>query len=282
MKLAAKVLDWAVITFATAIVAASVFFFMMPANLSISSITGLAIVLKTFIPLSVPTITLILNLFLLALGFALIGRSFGIKTVYCAILLPTMIGILERLFPQGGNLTTDPLLDMVCHCFFVSVGLAILFNRNASSGGLDIVAKLMNKYLRMELGNAMSVAGMCVACSSLLVYDIKTGLLSILGTYLNGVILDRFLFGSTLKKRVCIVSSKFEEIRKFIVEDLHSGATLYQTLGAYNLTPRTEIITIVDKNEYLRLMSFLTKTDPDAFITVYSVSEMQYKPKPKK
>ena len=81
---------------------------------------------------------------------------------------------------------------------------------------------------------------------------------------------------------MCIVSSKFEEIRKFIVEDLHSGATLYQTLGAYNLTPRTEIITIVDKNEYLRLMSFLTKTDPDAFITVYSVSEMQYKPKPKK
>ena len=281
MKLRSVLWDWAVITAATAGVALAVFFFLIPSHLSISSISGLAVILSNFVPLSISAITMVLNVVLLILGFWLIGTGFGVKTVYTSILLPVLLGILERLFPQGGNLTNDPLIDMVCYCFFVSIGLSVLFNRDASSGGIDIVAKLMNKFLRMDLGNAMTVAGMCVAVSAIFVYDIKTVLLSILGTYLNGVILDRFLFGSTLKKRVCIVSPEHEKIRRFIIEELHSGASVYNTLGGYNLTPRTEIITIVDKGEYRKLMTFLSKTDPDAFITVYAVSEMQYKPKPR-
>ena len=161
----------------------------------------------------------------------------------------------------------------------MSVGLSILFNRNASSGGLDIVAKIMNKFLHMELGKAMSLAGMCVALSAAFVYDSKTVVLSVIGTYFNGIVVDYFIFGQNEKKRVCIVSQKEELVRDFILNDLHSGATIYEAIGAYTLEKRREIIAIVDKHEYQKLMRFMNEKDPDAFMTVYSVHDMRYKPK---
>ena len=271
--------EYAIITIATTIVAAAVFFFLVPSHVSVGSISGLAIVITNFIPLSVSVLTMILNVGLLIVGFLLVGREFGVKTVYTSILLPAVMGILERVFPNLGSLMGDPFLDMICYVFFVSIGLAMLFNRNASSGGLDIVAKLMNKFLHMDLGNAMSVSGMLVALSSGLVYDVKIVILSVLGTYLNGIVLDHFIFGFDMKKRVCIVSQKEETIRQFILHELHSGATLYEALGAYNLEPRREIITIVDKNEYAKLMSFIEREDPEAFVTVYTVHKIIYRPK---
>lgn len=278
-KITHSLQDFAMITLGTAIVAAAVFFFLVPSKLSVASISGLAIVLENYIALPVSGITMILNLSLLVVGFLLVGREFGSKTVYTSILLPTFIWVLERLLPNYTSIMQDPFLDMICYIFLVSIGLAILFNRNASSGGLDIVAKLLNKFFRMDLGTAMSGAGMVVALSSGLVYDAKTVVLSILGTYLNGIILDRFIFGFTIKKRVCVISEKEEEIRQYIIRNLHSGATIYQAQGAYHLEPKKEIITIVDKNEYLKLMNFLDKVDPNAFVTVYDVNKIIYRPK---
>lgn len=278
-KITHSLQDFAMITFGTAIVAAAVFFFLVPSKLSVASISGLAIVLENYIALPVSGITMILNLSLLVVGFLLVGREFGSKTVYTSILLPTFIWVLERLLPNYTSIMQDPFLDMICYIFLVSIGLAILFNRNASSGGLDIVAKLLNKFFRIDLGTAMSGAGMVVALSSGLVYDAKTVVLSILGTYLNGIILDRFIFGFTIKKRVCVISEKEEEIRQYIIRNLHSGATIYQAQGAYHLEPKKEIITIVDKNEYLKLMNFLDKVDPNAFVTVYDVNKIIYRPK---
>lgn len=271
--------EFAMITVATAIVAAAVFFFLVPSNVSVGSISGLAIVLGNFIPLPISALTMIMNVGLLIVGFLLVGREFGAKTVYTSILLPVIIGILEKIYPNNVSMNGDPFLDMICYVFLVSVGLAMLFNRNASSGGLDIVAKLLNKFLHMDLGNAMSVSGMVVALSSALVYDKKIVILSVLGTYLNGIVLDHFIFGFNLKKRVCIVSQKEEEIRNFILHELHSGATVYEAYGAYKLDPRREIITIVDKNEYAKLMTYIEKTDPSAFVTVYTVNKIIYRPK---
>ena len=273
--------EFLMITIATTIVAAAVFFFLVPSHVSVGSISGLAIVMGNFISFPISVITMILNVALLIIGFLFVGREFGGKTVYTSILLPVVIGIFEKLFPNNMSITADPFLDMICYIFVVSIGLAMLFNRNASSGGLDIVAKLMNKFLHMDLGNAMSVSGMVVALSSALVYDKKIVVLSVLGTYLNGIVLDHFIFGFNLKKRVCIVSSKEEMIRKFILHELHSGATVYEAYGAYNLEPRREIITIVDKNEYAKLMTFIEKTDPAAFVTVYTVNKIIYRPKVK-
>ncbi len=268
-----------ILTFASTIIAAAVFFFLMPSHASVSSIAGLAIVLANFIPLSVATITMIMNVFLLIISFFTCGKEFGYKTVYTAMLMPAIVGVFEKLFPDFVSLTGDATLDVVCYIFFVSIGIAILFNRNASSGGLEIVAKILNKYLRMDVGKAMTVAGLCVAGSSILVYDTKTLLLSILGTYFNGVILDHFIFDQKLKRRVCIVSPFEKEIREFILNDLHSGASLYKVIGAYRMQEHNEIITIVDKSEFQKLMSFIDKVDPQAFITVYKVSDMQYRSK---
>ena len=271
--------EFLTITLGTAITAAAVFFFLVPSHLTIGSISALAIVVSNFIPLPISALTFILNVLLLVVGFLLIGREFGAKTVYTSILLPVVMWVLEVLFPNFQSITQDAFLDMLCYLFSVSVGLAMLFVNNASSGGLDIVAKILNKYLRMELGKAMSLSGICEALSSALLYDAKTVVLSVLGTYLSGIVLDHFIFGMNVKRKVCILSSKREEIQRFILKELNSGATLYDAIGAYDGKVQREIITIVDKHEYSKLMSYVEKTDPMAFITVYTVNEVSYQPK---
>ena len=271
--------EFFIITVGTLIVSTAVFFFMLPSHVTVGSGTALAMVISNFIPLPVSVITLILNVGLLILGFLLIGPEFGVKTVYCSILMPVFLGMYELIFPNQQSITEEPFLDVLCYIFVVGVGLAILFRRNASSGGLDIVAKLMNKFLRMELGKAMSLSGMLVALSSALVYDKKTVVISVLGTYLGGLVVDHFIFGMDLKRRVCIISPKLDQIVDFILHDLHSGATLNNIIGAYDRSPKQEVITIVDKQEYKALMDYVKKVDPKAFITVYSVSEISYQPK---
>ena len=279
MKVRNIVKEFILITIGTVIVAAAVFFFMLPSHVSVGSGAALAMVLSNFIPLSVSIITLLMNVGLLIIGFVLVGPEFGIKTVYCSILMPLVMGLFELLYPNFQSITQDPLLDVICYILVVGLGLAILFPRNASSGGLDIVAKIMNKYLRIDLGKAMSSAGIAVALSSALCYDSKTVVLSLLGTYFGGIIVDHFIFGQDLKRRVCVISPKLDIIVNFVLHELHSGATLNNIIGAYDHTPRTEMIAIVDKQEYRRLMDFIRKVDPNAFVTVYSVSEMRYLPK---
>ena len=247
-----------ILTGADAIVAAAVYFFLVPSHASVSSISGLGIVLSNFIPLPLSAITMIMNVVLLIIGFITCGKEFGVKTVYTSVMLPVFLALFEALFPNAGSLTGSQELDVLCYI---------------------LVAKIMNKYLHIELGKAMSLSGMCVALSAALVYDKKTVVLSILGTYFNGIILDYFIFDYNKKRRVCIITEKEEALRQFIINDLHSGATIYEAIGAYNFEKHNEIITIVDKSEYQKLMSFINREDPKAFITIYNVSSMQYQPK---
>lgn len=263
------------------VVACAVYFFMLPSHVSIGSAAALAMIISNFVPLPVSVITLGLNIILLIIGFLLVGSEFGIKTVYCAILMPVYLGILEIIFPDFQSITQDPLLDVGCYILVVGVGLAMLFSCNASSGGLDIVAKILNKFLHMDMGKAMGISGMAVALASALCYDSKTVVLSVLGTYVGGIVVDHFIFGFNIKRRVCIISPKVDDIVQYILHDLHSGASLNQIIGAYDNVMRKEIITIVDKQEYKALMDYVRKTDPKAFVTVYSVNEIRYQPKKK-
>lgn len=274
-----KIWDFLVITFAAIVASASVFFFLVPSNVSVGSVSGLAIIIANFIPLSIATITMIMNIILLILGFIFIGRDFGAKTVYTSLLIPAAMWVFEQVFPNFKSLTGDQALDVIGFCVLSGVSLAMLFVRNASSGGLDIVAKFLNKYLRMEFGKAVGLVGMAVALSSAFVYDTKTVVLSVLGTYFSGVVLDHFIFGSTLKKKVCIISQKHQEILDFVLHEMHSGATVYDAQGAYTNEIHKEVLVIVYKNEYLELINFVTSIDPDAFITVYSINEVIFKPK---
>ena len=271
--------EFVIITFGAALVAVAVFFFMLPSKVAVGSASALAMVLANFIPLPMSVINLILNVLLLVAGFILVGSEFGAKTVYTSIMIPLFVGVFEWILPNFQSLTADPLLDVLCYILVVSIAMAVLFSLNASSGGLDIVAKIIHKYLRIDLGKAVSFSGIAVALTSAFCYDTKTVVLSVLATYFSGIVVDYFIFGLNIKRRVCIISPKLDEIVDYILHDLHSGATLYDGIGAYHNDPRKEVVTIVDKNEYRKLMEFVSKTDPKAFVTVYSVNEIRYQPK---
>lgn len=273
--------EFLLITGGTVIAAAAIYFFMLPSHIAVGSGSALAMILSNYIPLPVSALSLIINVILLILGFVLIGPEFGAKTIYTAILLPMILGVFEIFFPDFQSMTEEPFLDVICYILVVGIGMAILFSCNASSGGMDIVAKILNKYLKIDLGQAVSASGMTVALLSALCYDKKTVVLSVLGTYFGGMVVDHFIFGLNLKRRVCIISPKVDEIVDYILYDLHSGATLNDIIGAYDKKQKREIITIVDKHEYKQLMDYLNKVDPKAFITVYAVSEIKYQPKVK-
>lgn len=268
-----------ILTIGVAIAAAAVYFFLIPSHTSISSIAGLAVIISNFVSLPVSAITMICNVLLLVVGFVACGKEFGTKTIYTSIMLPIFLAVFEQLFPGYTSMTESAELDVVCYILVVGLGSSILFNHNASSGGLDIVAKVMNKYLHMNLGSAMALSGMCVALSSALVYDKKAVVLSVLGTYFNGIVLDQFIFGQNVKKRVCVITKKEKELRDFIIHNLHSGATVYEARGAYHMEKYNEIITIVDKNEYQKLMNYIGQKDPEAFVTVYTVTDIRYRSK---
>jgi len=254
MKLRGAAKEFAIITLGTAIISAAVYFFMQSSHLVLGSVSGLAIVLENLVQLRMSVIAMPLSVGLQFLGFLLGGKEFGGKTVYTSILLPALLGMWEIVAPNPESLTQDPFVDMICYLFVVSLGQAMLFGQNASSGGLDVVGKIMNKFLRMGIGKAIAMAGMCI-------------------------VLNHFIFGNNIKRRVCIISDKQDEILEYILKQPHSGATIYEAKGAYSNQIKTEVIVIVDKNEYRLLMNCIMKTDPKAFITIYNVNEVIYQPK---
>lgn len=276
-----KVIDWAWLLIGTCISASAVFFFLMPSHLAVASISGLAILIAKFVPLSVAALTMILNVFCIVLALVFLGKDFSVKTIILSLVYPVVIAFWENMVPDYTSIMGDPFLDLVCYLFTVSLGIAILFTHNGSTGGIDIITMIINKYFRVDMGNAMIIGGMAISFASFFVYDVKTGVLSVLGTYLNGIVLDHFLFGFNAKKKVCIVSPHTEAIRDFILNDLHSGATLYEAVGAFNYQKYYELNVIVTKSEYPKLMDFLETHDPDAFVSIYNVTESHIKPKKK-
>ena len=263
----------------TMITAMGIFFFMIPSGVAVSSVSGVAMVLGHFVPLSISTLTLLINIVLLVACYFLVDPDFCKRTVVTSILLPVYLAILEHLFPNQQSITGDPFLDVLGYIFIIGWSVSLLIQRNSSSGGTDIVAKIISKYLHMDFGQAISVSGMVISLSSALTSPPKLVFLAVLGTYLQGMALDYFIFGMHAKKRVCILSQKEKEIEAFLLQDLHCGATIYNAIGAYNGDTRPEIVTILDRSQYGKLMTFLGKTDPDAFVTVIAVKEVLCKPR---
>lgn len=262
-----------------ALATCAVFFFLMPSSLAVGSVTGVSIILNTFIPLSISTLTFILNVILLILGAILIGPEFSGKTVITTLMYSGMLSVLEHFMPNLESLTGDPLIDAVCYIFILGLAQAVLFSSGASTGGIDIIAKILSKYLHFDIGKAVSIGGICLAMTSVFVFELDIVVLSLLTTYLNGLVVDHFIFDLNPRRRVCILSQKEDQICNFILNDLHSGASIYNAIGAYSGQTQREIITIVDKSEYRKLMEYVKKTDPAAFITVYPVHEVFYRAK---
>ena len=266
--------DLPILTLGMFIGAVAVHFFLIPSKLIVGSITGLSIVINLLTSIPIPVLIFIINAFLLILSYLLIGKEFGAKTVYAALVLSPMLAILEKVCPITQSLMNDQWLDLLCFVLILSFSQTILFRRNASTGGLDILAKIINKYLHVDLGSAVSIAGAIICCTAIFVYDIRTVIIGLIGTYLNGLILDHFMIGFNSRKRVCIISKDYQLIRKFIIEDMHRGATLYPIKGGLEVEDKFEIESLMTRNEFSYLMEFVKKEQIDAFITAGTVSEI--------
>ena len=266
--------EYALITAGVFIVALAVYFFLMPSSVVIGSLAGLIMVIAEFVPLKISLLTFIANAILLTIGFLLVGKEFGAKTVYCSLLMSVYLAIFEVVFPNFVSFTNDQFLDAIGYIVVVSLGLALLFNANASSGGLDIIAKLMNKFLHIEIGKAMSFAGMLTAATAILVYDSKSVFLSLLGTYVNGLVIDYFIDGFNKRRHVCILSKEHEKIQSYIVNELKEGVTLYKAIGGYSNDEKIELVTILDRVDYAKLLQYVHSVDEHAFMTVSTTNEV--------
>ena len=269
--------DYAAICIGSLLIAIAVQFFMAPSNIVMGSVTGLAVILVNFIPLPLSIMTLILNLIFLVIGFIFFGRSFGGRTVCSALLQPGFLFILEHLFPNFPSLTNDMVLDTVCCSLIVGIGVVMLLNANASSGGLDVLAKVLNKYFHLDVGVGVALIGILTVLCSVFVYDSKTLVVGILGTYFNGLVIDAYVGGFSHRKRVCVFTDEEHDILNYITGSLNRGATLYNVQGAHNRKAHWVIETVLANNECSHLMEHIASNYPDTFVTVSTVNEVHGK-----
>ena len=275
-----------IMTLAMLIAAAAVYYFLMPSNLVIGSITGLSMVISGLFGLvgltvKVSVVVTIINAILLILAWFLIGHEFGAKTVYTALILGPLLELWEKILPyekllEPGqtSVMADPWFDLLCFVLILSASQTILFNINASTGGLDILAKIVNKYLHFDIGTSVSVAGALICCTAFAINPFRLVVIGLIGTWINGLALDYFTASLNRRKRVCIISSRYEEIRKYIIEDLQRGCSLYNVTGGYNGHQNTEIQALLTQDEFARLMNHLKQNDIHGFITAGNVSEI--------
>lgn len=266
--------DWFIMTFGMLIAAIAVHCFLIPSNLIIGSISGLSIVVYRLTGLAVSSTTFIINSILLILAYLLIGKEFGIKTVYTALILSPWLYLLEHVMPITESIMQDPWLDLLCFVLILSASQAILFRINASTGGLDILAKILNKYLHIDLGTSVTISGAAICCTAFLINDTRMVIIGLIGTWINGIVLNHFTDSINAKKKVCIVSDDYDKIREYIIDTLKRGATLYEVTGGYSGKKSVELVSILTNDEFSKVMEFIEKNNFHCFITAGSVTEI--------
>lgn len=266
--------EFLLMTFGMLVAAIGVHFFLIPSKLIIGSISGLSIVIFRLTGIPVSGVTFVINLFLLILAYFLIGKEFGIKTFYTALILSPWLYVLEKWFPVTHSVMNDPWFDLLCFVVILSATQAILFHINASTGGLDIIAKIVNKYLHFDIGTSVSVAGAIICCTAFFVNDFRLVIIGLIGTWINGLVVDHFTSGINSKKRVCIISPEYEKIKDYIINELVRGVTLYQVTGGYSGEKKVELEALLRKDEFAKLMEKINNEQIQAFITAGTVSEV--------
>lgn len=273
-------------TVAMFISAAAVYYFLVPSKLIVGSISGLSIVLSEFLSkfgvhFPIPSMVFVINALLLIIAYILIDHEFGIKTVYTALILGPMIRVwelilpVEKVIPAGQtSMMGDPWFDLLCFVLVLSSAQAILFRINASTGGLDIVAKIFNKFFKLDMGLSVTVAGAIICLSGLLINPLNLVIIGLIGTWINGLFVDYFMASLNRRKRVCIISDEHQKIQNYIIEELVRGCSLYELTGGYSGAKQIEIQTLLTKPEFADLMSFIDKNGIKAFITASNVSEV--------
>lgn len=270
-----NLIDYIVITIGLIFVAVGVHFFLVPHNLAVGGISGLAMVVNHYLPfLSIGVIMLIGNVIFFIIGFIFIGKGFGVRTIYSSLMLSGIIALFEKIMPVTEPISSDMLVNLVFGILISALGMAIVFNKGASTGGTDIPAKILNKYFHIDIGKALLIIDFIVTAMAVFAFGATTGMYALLGVLINGTLVDYIIGGLNITKRVEIISRESEKIRGFILTDLQRSATIYRAVGAYDLMERDVIITVMGKKEFIRLRDFIKITDPKAFIITHNVHEV--------
>ncbi|MDY5969968.1 MAG: YitT family protein, partial [Bacteroidales bacterium] len=278
-------MEFVIMTVGIFIAAIAVYYFLVPSKLIIGTISGLSIVLHEFIPLPLGTLIFLINAVLLVLAYFLIGHEFGVKTVYTALLLGPFTDLLDKIAPwqkfavenhTTGSMSVmgDPWFDLLCFVLILSASQAVLFSINCSTGGLDILAKIVNKYLHFDIGKSVTIAGGVICCTAFLINPFRMVVIGLIGTWINGIIVDYFTASLNNHKRVCVVSKEWDRIRNFIINDLHRGCTLYEVIGGYTNEKSIELEALLSKDEFSALMAYINNNNISAFTTAGNVSEV--------
>ena len=278
--------EFLIMTVGMFIAAAAVYYFLVPSKLVVGSISGLSIVISSLfeqagIAIKVSTVVLIINAFLLVLAYFLIGKEFGLKTCYTALILGPMMDVWEKICPSEAliapgttSVMGDLWFDLICFVLILSISQAIMFRINASTGGLDILAKIVNKYFHFDIGLSVTIAGVIICCTAFFVNPFRLVIIGLIGTWINGLIVDYFTMSFNKRKRVCIISDDHDRIRDYIVNHIVRGCSLYEVTGGYKGEKRMEIQSLLTQDEFAALMKFIRDNKIAAFITAGNVSEV--------
>ncbi len=273
-KILSVLTEYALLTAATVVMAVGIYFFRFPNNFSFGGISALAVILAKFLPLSAGTLNLLMNIVLLALGLIVLGRGFGIKTIYVSLLLSGLISLGEKIFPMDTPFTDEPLLELIFAIVIPAIASALFFNRNASSGGTDIIAMILSKYTTMNVTTALLLADAAVAVSAFWVFGVETGLYSVCGLLAKSLVIDGVIENINLCKVFTIICDNPDPISDYILNTLHRGVTTYKAMGGYRHEEKTVIITIMRRGQAIELRNFIRKNEPKAFIAISNSSEI--------
>ena len=274
LKLLSTAQEYAVLTIATLIMVVGIYVFKFPNNFSFGGVSGMAVVFAHFIPLTSSQINLVINLILLVIGFMILGRDFGIKTGYVTVFSSLLLNVFEKFFPMSGSLTGNITLELCFAIILPALAAAILFFENASGGGTDIVAMIIRKYSTMNISGALFIVDCLIVIVSFMVFDLTTGLCSVLGLMAKTLLIDKSIERMKLNKYFTIISEKPEEICDYIMNELNRSATVYHGEGVYTHRDKKIILTVVDVKQAVFLQRFIEEVDPKAFLMVTKSSEV--------
>ena len=269
-----KLRSFILLTFSTLIMAIGVYFFKFPNHFTFGGVTGFAVVIAKLFRFSAGQYTLIINMALLLIGLIFLGKPFAVKTAYTSILLSVSISVLEKIAPMSKPLTDEPILELIFAIALPALGSAILFNMDASSGGTDVIAMLLKKYSRFDIGNSLLISDTLVVVSTFFVFDVKTGLFSLLGLIIKSLMVDTIIENINLCKYFNVVCQEPDLICNYIVNNLHRSATICDATGAFTGTHKNIVFTVLNRTEAVKLRSYIRSVDPTAFILITNTSEI--------
>ena len=266
--------NFSLLTVSTLIMAAGIYFFKFANNFTFGGITGLAVTISKFTPLSASDFSFIANILLLIIGWIILGKTFAAKTAYSTILLSVTLSVLERVYPMSHPLTNEPLLELVFAILLPALGSAVLFNIGASSGGTDVIAMILKKYTSVDIGRGLMISDILCTLSAFFVFDVKTGLYSLLGLIMRSALIDNFIESLNRSKYFHVVCSEPKEICKFIEKELGRGATLVNAKGAFTGNNKYIILTVLSPSQAVKLRNFIKENSPGAFLLISNTSEI--------